>query len=454
MRIYSLELENFRLFEKKRIDFPEGSLFSVLIGENASGKTTVLDAVAYWLWADLLGAFVRGEDKEPSMFATQSDFRYTIDRFNERNEAISFRIGLSFQLEGFPKEENRQLEMMYLYKRTDEGVSGIRQVAPPTVGTRDFYLDAKKALFERRDTLLPVFEFFPARSSSLLRVEVSPEFTKSGSTRILKGYLGAMEKSNQKVSDFLNWYKTTSADSQNLPRDKYPEKAYLHDQLECIHAALALAIPQWQEPHFVFGDNDMLGRLVRSEDPHDQGELIYFRELSDGYQRMIGLVGTIAWRCASLNPHFGKEAHLHSPGIVLIDELDLHLHPKWQRRIVSDLKRAFPKIQFICTTHSPFIVQSLTAEEVIDLDGQIEYNPNDLAIEDVAEMMGVESPYSLENQKMEELSTDYLKKLQEALSKGRIVGPEINGELDEMEARVSDPAIRAFLKMQRLQTKP
>lgn len=66
----------------------------------------------------------------------------------------------------------------------------------------------------------------------------------------------------------------------------------------------------------------------------------------------------------------GGDAAIKTPGIVLIDEIDLHLHPKWQRVVVNHLREAFPKVQFIISTHSPFIIQSLQAGEVIDLNSE------------------------------------------------------------------------------------
>ncbi|MDY3745891.1 MAG: AAA family ATPase, partial [Lachnospiraceae bacterium] len=61
-----------------------------------------------------------------------------------------------------------------------------------------------------------------------------------------------------------------------------------------------------------------------------------------------------------------------TPGVVVIDELDLSLHPTWQKRIVRILKDLFPKIQFICATHSPFIIQSLKPGELIVLDAPLD----------------------------------------------------------------------------------
>ena len=83
---------------------------------------------------------------------------------------------------------------------------------------------------------------------------------------------------------------------------------------------------------------------------------------------MVAMVADIAWRTAVLNPQHGAEANLLTEGIVLIDELDLHLHPSWQRRVVRDLRRTFPRIQFIVTTHSPQIVASVSRAQIRLLD--------------------------------------------------------------------------------------
>jgi predicted ATP-binding protein involved in virulence len=86
---------------------------------------------------------------------------------------------------------------------------------------------------------------------------------------------------------------------------------------------------------------------------------------------MLAPVGDIAYRAVTLNPHLEANILTETPGVVSIDELDLHLHPKWQRRVIENLRTTFPKIQFICTTHSPFLILSLrSGEELLMLDGQ------------------------------------------------------------------------------------
>ena len=90
-------------------------------------------------------------------------------------------------------------------------------------------------------------------------------------------------------------------------------------------------------------------------------------QMSDGYKSTISLIGDIAYRMAVLNPQLGMDVIDETDGIVLIDEVDLHLHPAWQHRILGDLQEIFPKIQFIVTTHAPAVISSAKSENLVIL---------------------------------------------------------------------------------------
>ena len=94
---------------------------------------------------------------------------------------------------------------------------------------------------------------------------------------------------------------------------------------------------------------------------HEQHGVLKVSQLSDGIRNMLALVGDIAYRCYKLNAHLGEAAPRSTSGIVLIDEVDMHLHPGWQQSVLSDLMNAFPKLQFIVTTHSPQVLTSVEA---------------------------------------------------------------------------------------------
>lgn len=90
-------------------------------------------------------------------------------------------------------------------------------------------------------------------------------------------------------------------------------------------------------------------------------------QLSDGYKCTISLIADIAYRMAILNPQLLEKVLVETEGIVLIDEVDLHLHPKWQKRILKDLMEIFPKVQFVVSTHAPEVINSVKSDNVVVL---------------------------------------------------------------------------------------
>lgn len=102
-----------------------------------------------------------------------------------------------------------------------------------------------------------------------------------------------------------------------------------------------------------------------------EGTIIPYASLSDGYRSVIKIILDVATRMCMLNPYLKGDALKETPGVVVIDEIELSLHPTWQKRISSILKILFPKVQFICATHSPFIIQSLGDGELHILDNEL-----------------------------------------------------------------------------------
>ncbi|WP_404292140.1 AAA family ATPase [Microvirga sp. RSM25] len=99
-----------------------------------------------------------------------------------------------------------------------------------------------------------------------------------------------------------------------------------------------------------------LGSLVADHRVHGKLPISF---LSDGVRNMLALVADVARRCASLNPHLGVETALRTPGVLLIDEVDMHLHPRWQQLIVELLRKAFPSLQLVVSTHSPHVLSTV-----------------------------------------------------------------------------------------------
>ena len=161
--------------------------------------------------------------------------------------------------------------------------------------------------------------------------------------------------------------------------------------------------------------------------------------LSDGQVGFLALVSEIARRAATLNPHFGAEAAAKSPGIVLIDELDLHIHPRWQRTLIGDLKRTFPLMQFVIATHAALIVQSLQADELINLDPHPPSNQDfrKLSAEEVLEdVMGNENTKRSQHyNEMQRVAAQYYELLEQRPDGDEEVAT-LKQELDELIAQI------------------
>jgi predicted ATP-binding protein involved in virulence len=181
---------------------------------------------------------------------------------------------------------------------------------------------------------------------------------------------------------------------------------------------------------------------VKVKIDEDESSLLPLSLHSDGVHYFTEMVAEMAYRCIVLNGYRQNKAVNDATGIVMIDEIDLHLHPKWQRHVVSDLKKAFPNIQFVVTTHSPFIVQSLKSDEIWNLDKVMDVAPDELKIDTVAtEIMGVSSSYSESNESLYIKSKQIMEDMD--TEKPFI---DIQKEMDQ----IPDPAVRAFLELQKI----
>ena len=218
--------------------------------------------------------------------------------------------------------------------------------------------------------------------------------------------------------------------------------------LQAVYGAIAHCVEDAVIAEFDFEEDDIVFEF--SNDIR-----VPFRSLSDGQRSMAAIAADIAMRCSQLNPHLNERASVETPGIVLIDELDLHLHPRWQRGVIEDLIETFPRLQFIATSHSPFIIQSVSQGGVINLDqgDDVPETPEVQSIEDVAEnIMGVDLPQQSQRfQKMMAVAEKYYHLIESGSAKK---DPEkikiLRDQLDELEEPFADnPAYVAFLRLQR-----
>lgn len=427
MRIDQISIQNFKGFASE--NFRLNPRFTVFIGDNAKGKTSALDALAV-----AAGSFLRGIDvvkHEARSIAKNEILISTID--GDPKPQLPSKITASGEFSGQAVEWSCQVDEVT--KRTTTKHKGAARLERM----------AANLLALSRKTSGITFPVLAYHGTGRLWAEHEAKKTRyrTQSEGVEMAYCNCLSpKSSGK--EFLSWFKTYEDEVRKFEQ---PHEIIL---LDAFKKAIISIIPdeQWQDMAFSFKDNDLIGIFTTEA---GKKERLLFQQLSDGYRNAMGMAADIAYRSIKLNPHLGKDVIEKTPGIVLIDEIDLHLHPNWQRRIVDDLRRTFPSIQFIATTHSPFIIQSLDSSELINLDMISDVKPKELTIEEVSQdIMGVESVFARENEQAEAQAIHYLDIVAQS---SPTTSEQDQKLLDEIETRISDPAVRAFLKMKRLENK-
>lgn len=428
MRIDSLLLENFKGFNRRELFFhPQ---FTLIVGENGSGKTSLLDALSVALGSWFLG--ISGVETRP------------IRQDEVRLQAFPSEAGSHWEGQ-YPcvvEASGTILNQPLTWRRTLNGPSG----RTTRTGAAKIKTIAEKTTHAVRTgwpILLPLVSYYgTGRLWNAPReqgeVKEPPSSLLSKEQSRLDGYKTSVDP-RLSVSALIQWiarqsWLTFQQGGQETPVFSVVRQALLH------------SIPGAEELHF----DAMLGEVVIRFANGDQQP---FMNLSDGQRSMLALVGDLAQKAATLNPSLGTDVLQLTDGVVLIDELDLHLHPTWQRHVIEDLRSTFPKIQFICTTHSPFLIQSLrSGEELLMLEGQPTASLADLSITAIAEgIQGVSNTsVSTRYAAMKDSAKTYLELLEQA----RLVKDESLSQYKERLAETiapyaDNPAFQAFLELRR-----
>ncbi|MFN5309518.1 MAG: AAA family ATPase [Candidatus Kapaibacterium sp.] len=427
MKIEKIRIKNFKGFAEYECSL--NSRFTVFIGDNAKGKTSVLDALAV-----AIGSYLCGID------VAKNEAR-TIDKKAIRIKTVDGqpKPQLPVEIEAFGTVNGKPVDGGW--KRT------VNKLTKKTTTT---YVDAKniksiaaQMLQESRTYGKVTFPVIAYHGTGRLWAEHEEKKVpyKQQGEGVEAAYIRCLSpKSSSK--EFLSWYKTYEDEVKKFgsPED--------NELLDAFKQSIIAIIPdnRWTDMSYSFKDEDLIG-IFKNE---GKIEKLLFSQLSDGYRNLIGIVADIAYRCIKLNPHLGADAIRKTPGIVLIDELDLHLHPNWQKRIVADLKNVFHEIQFVATTHSPFIVQSLRTDELVNLDdivSGLDNDPNKYSVEEISENeMGVINvKRSNEFSQMQEKAKHYFTLIKNDAPKEDI--QEAKRILDEIRVNFShDPAYVALLQ--------
>ncbi len=424
MRIDRLTVSNFKKFEEETFEFHRQ--FTLLVGDNGAGKTAVLDALRIGVGAYLLGIpygqapsikreYVRRETRRNGEFSTFEPVTPSVVGCEGRVHLSDLRWNR--ELASFRGRTNR-------------------------VGARELVRCVAK-YFREND---PGMNFPLIVSYGTGRLWIEPRTTKKARSAVreplgrlsrFEAYRGCLGPA---VSSELlrRWIK-------KMALIAVQEKQSLAS-LDAVYSAVVGCVEGVDRALYDFDLDDI---ALDFED----GERYPFGFLSDGQRSMAALAADIALRCVQLNPHLAGEAPHETEGVALIDELDLHLHPNWQRVVVRNLTSLFPKLQFVATTHSPFIVQSLDGQGLVNLSdrGVLEERKEPYSIEDVAEeTMGVDAPQRSKLFLEMEAAAGRYYELLDRLSEDDPAVIQAKAELNRIEARFSDnPAYAALLKLQR-----
>ena len=348
MKLCKLKLKNYRCFEDIIIDFHEN--LTVIVGSNGSGKTSVLEGAAI-----SLGTFFLGLSGLAGVNIQKRDAHL-----------IAYPMGESFDVQAqYPVEivaegiiEDRQIS----WKRSLNGKNG-----STTIKEAKELIEITKKLQERlregnKNVILPLMAYYG--TGRLLhgyknkKLDTFPENTK------INGYINSLD-GTANVNLMMNWFRKKTI--QKIQKSELG--IFSENELAMVYQAMGACfsrITGYEDVKFLFNlDTNEIDCYYR--DKNGLVVSIPLPQMSDGYKGTINLIADIAYRMTVLNPQLGKSILEETDGVVLIDEIDLHLHPAWQHRILSDLREIFPKIQFIVTTHAPAVISSVKSENLVIL---------------------------------------------------------------------------------------
>ena len=345
VRLTTLKLENFRGFPGFETSFHER--VTVFIGENASGKSSILDAAAI-----AIGAFFLGfPDIRPPKIADADIRRITHTTHGIDIERV-YPVAISASGVVDQQATSWRRELRQARGKTTHGDARALQTQGELAWQR---------IANGEDTDVPVLAYYGAgrlwaqkRDSSLKALALASRAS---------GYVDCLEPASSHKF-FAAWMKRKEQERlQDL--DRAIGKGLARTQgkglppptvpaLEAVSDAVRACVDGAVRVFFSVAHDELRVEMTG-------GEVLPFSFMSDGYRNFLGMVADLAWRAVRLNPHLGRDAARRATGIVLIDEVDLHLHPRWQWSIIERLTTTFTGIQFIMTTHAPQVVASCEA---------------------------------------------------------------------------------------------
>jgi predicted ATP-binding protein involved in virulence len=343
VQLRKLSVENYRIFDKADFDFDDH--LNLIVGWNGTGKSSLLLAIRTVLEPLLrqLGEFELGD-----FIDADDDVRFEM-------QAIGTRVRFEYR---YPATLDALLNIdgeLTRYK--------IQKLSSAVLSTGTPYdvesmMSAKVRQLDKDPAIvLPFFAFYgPKRNTTSSNASLQNAASEQLSRR--DGY---KRWSDALISaeDLQTWVIGKTLERLQITSEEGPGSELLvDDELDILNRTLEGSFPGLKGLRF-----DLRLRTLMLE--IDDGRMLPFKSLSDGQRGFITLVADICRRMLILNPQLGTQTPQNTPGILMVDELDIHLHPDWQRRVVRTIRDRFPLLQIFATSHSPQMIGGLKPGEVL-----------------------------------------------------------------------------------------
>ena len=360
MKLKNIKITNYRCFKDVDIDFDE--YVTLIVGKNGGGKTAILDAVAV-----SVSTFLLGIDGGISRSILKDDARY---EFHDLDGTIDpqhqFPVSIDSIGDCLDKQDVKWIRSL----NSANGKTTIKDAG-------DLTNIAKKVqnqiMMGDKSLVLPLISYYGtgrlyAQKKEKRNIKFLTEFKRQ------VGYVDCMAaESNEKL--MLNWFQMQTLKSlQDQQKTGVIERPLLLKTVEKAICRSYERISGSKNATLIF-DLDTHKLVLEFEAADGSAQKFAMDEMSDGYKNTLSMIGDIAYRMAVLNPILGDQVLEKTPGVVLIDEVDLHLHPQWQQTILGDLHAIFPNVQFIVSSHAPAVIHSVQREQIRILDNGEIYMP-------------------------------------------------------------------------------
>lgn len=344
-----ITISNFRCYNNTTMEFRKG--INLLIGDNSSGKTSLIRACNF-----VANSLFCGYSDENTVWKSvdDDDFKLNIDANNtilpEQPVSISFHLA-TWDLSPIKADDalvsfdyDTQLHIEKKSKKNSRNLLTGLSTLKTYAATRYSNSHLKIGNDVVQQNVLPVYACFTKEDIHASRKIDRQKFK---------------EYAQKPSFGYFECYDCRGLFDYWLERLLVLQEAEIGEQeIECVRKAISKC----------FGVNgasiieDMVIRPVRGKVffKYTDGRYVESSMLSDGYKRLVNIVVDIAIRCALLNKGmYGSEAYKQTHGTVIIDEIDEHLHPALQSKVLKSLHQTFPEIQFIVSTHAPLVMSSV-----------------------------------------------------------------------------------------------